>query len=100
MTTPTLKLVSLRTGQTVTMALGTCELCYHTARHTPEYLVFQLGDQTREYETGFGDSYDYYTTIEIDNLPLFAQYVASLELTYFPDRYEIEDIYHRYDDIY
>lgn len=100
MTTPTLKLVDLRTGQTVTRTFGTCDICLHTAPHTPEYLVFQLGDETREYETGFGDSYDYYTTIEVDNLPRFAQFVALLELTYFPDRYELEEIYHSYDDTY
>lgn len=99
-TTPTLKLVDLRTGETVTRTFGTCDLCLHTAPHTPEYLVFQLGDETREYETGFGDSYDYYTIIEVDNLPRFAQYVASLELTFFPDRHELTGIYHSYVDNY
>lgn len=98
MTTPTLKLVDLRTGQTVTRTFGSCDICLHTAPHTPEYLVLRLGDETREYETGFGDSYDYYTTIEVDNLPRFAQFVALLELTYFPDHHELEEIYHSYVD--
>lgn len=91
-----LRLTDLRSGPTTTETFGTCELCMSTESHTPQYLVFSLGDETREYETGYWSWGDYLERYDVENVADFAQHINSLNLMDFPDEGELSSIVYRY----
>lgn len=93
-----LKLIDLRSGETTTKTFGTCDLCMFTGSHTPNYLVFKLGDETREYETGEWSWGDYIVDLDIDNVAKFAKFIAEHKIDYFPDRDELQYLIYKYDD--
>ena len=96
-----LRLIDLRDGETEETTFGTCEICMYTAPHTPSFLVFKLGDETREYETGEWDWGDYIVDLNIDNVAAFAQFLVERKIDYFPVRYELRsliDDYCHYED--
>lgn len=95
-----LQLIDLRSGKTTKETFGTCDMCMSTGSHTPEFLVFNLGDETREYETGEWDWGDYIVDLDIDNVAEFAKFIADRKIDYFPDRHELQSLVyeHNYGD--